>query len=126
MKSIEPLKEEVVEILKEIQLNKKRKKGEVGYITPGGIKKMKARKEYLDTCIAYLQTNPSPDFIEKEKSRLLNRNNVIMDGLPKEKTYTNSSGFIDSKRWKKAKKEYEKLMELPKVRLQLKTLNFIS
>ena len=113
MKNINELIEECGSISAEILLNKNRKRGEVGYITPGGVKKMKARKEYLTTRISYLQTNPSPEFLKKEKDRLLNRNNIIMEGMPK---------IAD----KKTKREYEKLMDLPKIRLQLRTLNFIS
>lgn len=113
MKQINELTDEISEITNEMLANKKRRKGEVGFITPGGIKKMKARKEYLELCISYLKTNPTPEYIAKEKQRLLNRNDLIMKGLP-----SNAS--------KKEKRDYEKLMDLPKVRLQLRTLNFIS
>ena len=115
MKKIQDIQKEVEEINDELTTNKKRKKGEVGFLKPGAVKKLKSRKEYLLTCIAYLNTNPTQEFIEKEKERLMNRNNKIMEGTP--------SGYGVTR---KAKRDYEKLMDLPKIRLQMKTLQFIS
>lgn len=112
MKKVQDIQKEVDEINEELAANKKRKKGEVGFLKAGAVKKLKSRKEYLLTCIAYLNTNPTQEFIDKEKERLMGRNNKIMEGMP------------DGSR--KIKRDYEKLMDLPKIRLQMRTLQFIS
>jgi len=122
MKNVKDLQKEI----DEITANKKRKEKEVGYLKPGVIKKMRARKDYLATCIAYLNTNPTQEFIQKEKERLMKRNNLIMEDLPKEQKFTNKDGKLNLKAHKKAKRDYEKLMGLPHIRLQLRTLQFIS
>lgn len=113
MKNIKEIQKEVDEIIEAIKESRGKKKGESGFLTSGAIKKFMSRKDYLNVCMDYLRTNPTTEFIQKEKDRLLKRNDLIMKEMPE-------------RLGKKEKRDYEKLMDLPKIRLQLRTLQFIS
>ncbi len=79
--------------------------------------------KFIKMCMDYLKTEPTAQFIKSEQDRLSNRVNKIMEGWTK----TLDEDFAGQKKpYAKAKKDYEKLMDLPKTRTQLKTINFLS
>lgn len=75
------------------------------------------RLQFLKVCKMYLETNPSEDFIKKEKSRLSKRIQLLRDGY---------SGYKakdpDPKKWKS---EYNKATGLNQLNVQLRTINFL-
>jgi len=84
------------------------------------VKKLKKRITFLKTCMYYMQTEPSMEFLEKEKDRLNNRINMFME------TYVP----LDSTKYMKKdlsahKKGFEKEMGIPKIKSQLVTINFL-
>jgi len=115
MKNVTEIIDEINEINVALLTDSKRKKGDVEKLKASQKSKFKKRKAYLTVCWEYLKTNPTPEFIQKEKDRLTNRNNKIMEGMPKGVGATTQM-----------KRDYEKLMNLPHIRLQLRTLQFIS
>lgn len=66
----------------------------------------------------YVQSDPSIDFVKKEKDRITNRINMTLE------KYVSLNGFSEIER-KRHKKEYEKSMETPKLRKQLSTLYYL-
>lgn len=81
-------------------------------------KKLKKRLDYLNVCLMYVESEPSSEYLKKEYDRITNRINLLVDA------YVQPSYGTMSER-KKDKRDYEKKMELPKLRSQLMTVNFI-
>lgn len=103
-------KKEIDGILAEIKVSK----------TSKDIRRLKLRLPLLRVCKMYVETNPSEEFIKKEIGRLTNRIDAFM------KTYVP----LDETRFtlavlKKHKKDFEKEMDMPKLKKQISALKFI-
>lgn len=73
---------------------------------------------YLQTCIFYLQSNPSEDFLNKEKQRIENILSLIEDGFKKwEEQETDKD--------KATRGRYNRLMSRTAYVRQLEFINFI-
>lgn len=81
-------------------------------------KKLKKRLDYLTVCFRYVESEPTSEYLKKEYDRISNRINLLADAYIKP-----SYGTMSEQ--KKDKKDYEKKMDLPKLRTQLMTVNFI-
>jgi hypothetical protein len=80
----------------------------------------KKRVDFLRVCMYYVQSNPKQEFLESEKDRLNNRINMFMQNYEP----------LDAERFSKKqctahKKKFEKEMDIPKLKQQLLTINFI-
>lgn len=109
MKTLEELKKELSELLvtdtrdwKNLQINR-----------------FKKRVQFLKLCISYMESEPTPEFLKKEVSRLKKRSELIEDSFPQ---YTPPKQFDNQK---KLKSFYYKEMGIPKINQQLKTLRFL-
>ena len=120
MKSISEIQTEINGIDGILIANSKLKSNNSEKLKPAKVKALKKRKDYLKLCIAYLQTNPSQEFVESEKARIENRITLI------DKSFTKTTkDFGLYSLYQKAKKEHRKIMEVPKLQMQLKTIDFI-
>lgn len=81
------------------------------------IKRRGKRVAFLKFCVKYLETQPSIDFIKKEKGRISGIVDSVQSG------YTSYIGVnTDPRKWKA---EYNKETGLMKLKEQLRTLNFL-
>ncbi len=113
MKSIKSIEQEMTNI--QVSLSTEEHKKSV-------ISRMKKRHSFLLTCKMYLKTNPTTEFIHKEKERLITRINLINAG------YTPDKRLIDNGFRKEEQKEhadYNKIMGLGKCKDQLKAISFL-
>lgn len=107
MKSLLDVKTEIA------SLNESRKETE---LTPRQESRAKNRIEFLKTVELYLENNPDELYLGREIKRIENRINKIIESF-------DPTPFQDPK---EPKKEYEKEMGIPHLRLQLKTLRYIK
>ena len=84
------------------------------------VKKIKKRIIFLKVCMYYVQSNPSQDFLEKERDRIINRVNMFLENY----VPLNPEKYM-KKDISSHKKKFEKEMDIPKLRTQLTTINFI-
>lgn len=82
------------------------------------LKKLKTELSLYTLCLLYIKSEPSPEFVKKEKDRVTNRINMTL-----EKYVRPTWGSEIEKR--KDKREYEKSMDVPKLRKQLSTLYYL-
>lgn len=86
------------------------------------IAKIKKRYAFLKVCMAYINSEPTHEFLHKEKERLNNKINLINAGyIPDQRLI--DSGF--KKQEKKEHQDYNKIMSLDKFKEQLKSINFL-
>ena len=85
-------------------------------ITKNKLSRNKNRVEFLRVVEKYLEEAPDELYLGREIARIENRINRIIDSFDPDQ-------YKDPR---EAKKEYEKEMEVPHLRLQLKTLRFIK
>lgn len=83
------------------------------------LKRLKAMLPTLKSAILYMETNPSEQFLINEKNRVNRMINNRMDSFPEPLQEVSLSVL------KKAKKEFEKEHEIPKLRTQLKMINYL-
>jgi hypothetical protein len=115
MKSIKKIEQEMNNIQVEISTNSKE-------YTETAINRMKKRHSFLCVCKMYLESKPTDDFLEKEKERLSTRINLINAG------YEPDQRLIDAglkKEEQSEHKDYNKIMGLPKIKEQLKSIQFL-
>lgn len=78
------------------------------------------RVSLLKTCVMYLESNPQEEFIKCEIERVKDRIDKISDGF-----YHPNKDNMALKDFGKLKKDFEKLYNVPKLKVQLSTLKFI-
>lgn len=86
------------------------------------ISRMKKRYSFLKLCKMYLKEEPTNDFLYKESERLSNRVDLINKG------YKPDQRLIDANLRKEEQaehKDYNKIMGLPKVKEQLRAIQFL-
>lgn len=86
----------------------------------GQITKLKGQISFLTTVAQYLRTLPTEEFIKAELSRLKKRIKLIEADF--EKWIPNKQYPNDRKKFS----EYQKTMDVPKIKLQMRALVFIS
>ena len=116
MKTEKQLKKEIKEVLHEIEENDGSTKSE-----KSKRKKLKARIQYLKTCLAYIETHPSPIFIENEIERVSNRISLLDSQFDNWKNLPRKEVVKGN-----LKTYYLKKVDVPLLENQLKTLRFIS
>jgi len=126
MKTVEFFKSEISKIKSEMQtakdlLSQPKLDDEVAKRQRGIIKRGKKKIEEYTFFMRYIETNPTKDFLEKESTRLCNRINLLSENL-KPIGETNMSKSVYSK----YKKDYEKELDIPKLRKQLAAVNFLK
>jgi len=84
------------------------------------VDKIFSRIEFLTTCLRYVETDPSKEFISKEVDRIESRINLIDDGYAYWRTI-NMLSAMEAERIK----EYNKQMGLSTLKSQLQCLKFI-
>jgi hypothetical protein len=77
------------------------------------------RVAHLKMCVSYLKSDPSEDFIKKERDRVANRINLLLEA------WIEPHESVQEKEAKKMKKLYEKDMGIPQLRNQMSVLNFL-
>jgi hypothetical protein len=85
-------------------------------LKPSQISRRKNRIEYLNIVKAYLETDPSLDYINHEINRIENRVALLSNSFDR-------SQYKDPK---EAFKKYEKEMGIPLLRQQVRTLRYIK
>jgi len=86
------------------------------------ISKIKKRFEFLKICKAYVETEPTHDFLHREKERLQNKIKLINAGYKPDKRLIDM-GF--KKEEQRDHLDYNKIMGLPKFKEQLRSINFM-
>lgn len=114
MKTIKQIQSEIDDIKKEMIDQQKSDSKE----SKRRLKKLKTELSFCAICLLYIKSDPSPEFVKKEKDRVTNRINMTL-----EKYVQPSYGSISER--KKDKREYEKSMDIPKLRKQLSTLYYL-
>lgn len=82
-------------------------------------KLVKSKKEW-DLAKLYLENNPSFEYLKEQKTKISKLLFSINDQFPEWMKHQNSGKTLNDYR-----KEYQKLKDVPKLRLQLKTVNFL-
>jgi len=83
-------------------------------------KRLRKKVPLLRKCILYLETEPSEDFCKSEVDRIckaINKRMELFAPINEEK--------LTKKDLAKARKDHEKEWDIPKMRMQLKTLNYL-
>lgn len=118
-KDIKSVKQEMADAAKE--MNKL-------LITPSTFKYNKKRYKDLEkqlesatVCELYLRTEPSEDFVKKEKSRIGDRLKAIDNGYKPPHNYES----MPKKELTKIRRQYDKEYQVSKLKAQLKFLEFI-
>lgn len=86
------------------------------------ITRMKKKYAFLKVCKMYLQTTPTRDFLDKEKERLSTRVNLINAGYVPDKRLIQANM---RKEEQAEHRDYNKIMGLPKIKEQLKSIIFL-
>lgn len=113
MKTVKELTEEIADIKYKIQNEEMR---------PSAEKRLRKRIPFLNTCIAYIETNPSRDFIKKQLGDCENKINLRMNQFPLDEYQSNG---LTKPTVLKLKREHEKKYEIPHLREQVKALRFL-
>lgn len=82
------------------------------------LKAARKRAQFLSQVKKYLETQPREEFVRKELHRLADKIEIVKDAfsLPQD---------LKVKEATKLRKEFEKTHEVPKMKAQLKTLQYI-
>jgi len=86
----------------------------------GVIRKIQSRILFLKMVIAFLESGPTDEFLKSEIERLSARYKKIMDLYP---SWTPTQYFEKDK---DRLKEFEKLNDIPKLRMQTRALRYIA
>ena len=86
----------------------------------GVINRLKGQLSFLKLVVAYLESGPSDDFLKQEIDRLEARYLRIMEHYP---VWTPTQYF---EKEKDRLKEFQKLNDLPKLKLQMRALRYIK
>lgn len=114
MKSIKQIQDEMNSIQVEISTGKD--------LSDTMINRLKKRYSFMVMCKMYLESNPTVEFLDKEKDRLSNRVNLINAG------YEPNQRLIEANLRKEEQAEhndYNKIMGLKLVKDQLQSIKFI-
>lgn len=111
MKTLQQVKDRIEEILNEYSTLRRNGKN-----LP---QKTKMEYEFLQPLWLYLETNPRPEFLEKEKNRIWTRIELI------EKSYSPLSDEYPDLAKKKHKSDYIKGMDVAKLKAELKVINYL-
>jgi hypothetical protein len=87
---------------------------------PAAETRLRNRIKFLNQCILYIETNPPEHFVKSEIVRLDKFISTKLNAFPAER-YKD----LCNKDFNKMKKEHEKMFDIPKLRIQLKTLKFL-
>lgn len=126
MKTIKQIEQEIYYLKLEmsdlqkisLRINKSAKEKTESNQAKTKMKKISSKITLYKLCLAYIKTDPSPDFVKNEKDRITNRINMALE------KYSEPTWLASIER-RKFKKEYEKSMEIPKLRKQLSTLYYL-
>ena len=113
MKTIKEIKDEFSEI--EARINNKHKEE----LKPAIERRLRKRISFLNTCIMYLEHQPSASFIKSEIEKVRAKIDRRM-GL-----FIFDDGMVDKKTVSKMRKAHEKQYEVPHLRDQLYALKFL-
>jgi hypothetical protein len=109
MKKITEINDEIKQVLAEMEYSEK-----------AVLARLKNKLSYLKICKAYLESNPSEDFLKKEVGRIENRVNKIMElCIPLDESRALKSDI------NKHKKAYESEMGIVTIKKQLSTLYYL-
>jgi hypothetical protein len=86
----------------------------------GVISRIQGQLSFLKLVVSYLETGPSDDFLKQEINRLEARYTKIMEHFP---VWTPTQYF---EKEKDRLKEFQKINDLPKLKLQMRALRYIS
>jgi len=86
------------------------------------VSKIKKRYEFLKICKMYIESNPTHEFLHKEKDRLQNKINLINAGYKPDQKLIDR-GF--KKEEQKEHKDYNKIMGIAKFKEQLKGIQYL-
>jgi hypothetical protein len=86
----------------------------------GVIRKLQSRILFLKMVVAFLETGPTDEFLKGEIGRLSARYKKIMDLFP---AWTPTQYF---EKEKDKLREFEKLNDIPKLRMQTRALRYIA
>jgi len=114
MKSISQIDNEINGLQVQLSTSKDLKKSDVT--------KIKKRHSFLKICKMYIESNTTHEFLNKEKDRLQNKVNLINAGYVPDKRLINS-GL--KKEEQKEHQDYNKIMDLPKFKEQLRSVIFL-
>jgi hypothetical protein len=115
MKTVKELKEEIVGIKYQIE-NEPMK--------PATQKRLRKRIPFLNTCIMYVETNPSRDFIKKQLDDCEAKINLRMAQFPLDE-YMSMEPPMDKPSVRKLRTAHEKKYEIPHLRDQVRALRFL-
>jgi hypothetical protein len=110
MKKIIEIKSEISDIKHKIE----------GGVLPSEEKRLRKKIPFFKKCILYLETEPDENFCKNEVDRvckMINKRMELFKPINEEK--------LAKKDLAKAKKDHEKEWDIPKMRMQLKTLNYL-
>lgn len=82
------------------------------------LKPAKLRLAYLKMCMMYVESQPTVEFIMKERDRLSDRVTAFLNVYEEPKNVTGTLGA-------KHRKDYEREMGIPKIRKQLTALKYL-
>jgi hypothetical protein len=85
------------------------------------LNKMRKRLEFLELVKKYLESEPTQEFVAKEKARISHLVTTIVDGYGAWQAWNKDKGET----YKEQRDYYEKEMELKKYKTQFKALDFI-
>lgn len=126
MKSLNEIEKEIKFI---IDLNENERINRVGQ-KKSVIDRRKKRIAFLKLCKEYLSSSPTQDFLSKEKERIENRITAIETSYnvnsldPSLKVKKTRKGFT-SKNELEIMKDYKKVMGIPELKEQLKSITFL-
>lgn len=84
-------------------------------------KRLRKKIPFLRKCILYLETEPREEFLKSEIDRICEMINTRIEMFKE----PHNADKLSKKDLSKLKKAHEKEWEVPKLRMQLKTLNYL-
>lgn len=118
MKTINQIKSDLIEVVNTLQEDKQKKVED--RMKKSAATKLRKKIPFLKTCIMYVESGPSEQFVKKEIERIETKINLRM-GLFILDDYKE----VDKKTVSKFKREHEKKYEIPHLREQVRTLRFL-
>jgi len=115
MKTVQELKSEISDIKYKIE-NEDMK--------PATERRLRKRIPFLKTCIMYVESNPSRDFIKKQMEDCENKIDLRMRSFPLDE-YMAMEKPPDKPTIRKLKMAHEKKYEIPHLRDQVRALRFL-
>lgn len=115
MKTVKELKDEIADIKYKIQNQEMKAAVE---------KRLRKRIPFLSTCIAYVESEPSRDFVKKQLGDCENKISLRMRLFPLDQ-YMAEDSKVDKPTIRKLKMAHEKKYEIPHLRDQVRALRFL-